>query len=103
MLKPIGDHILVEPLAREEVTKSGIVIPETVKEKPQQGKVIAVGSGKYYDDTLVSFKEMGIEVGQTVMFTKYGPTEVTINDQEYFILESHDILGVVEEAKSTKK
>jgi chaperonin GroES len=102
MLKPIGDHILVQPVAREETTASGIVIPDTAKEKPQQGVVIAVGSGKYVEGTLVSFKDMGIETGMTVMFTKYGPTEVKIGDIEYYILESHDILGVIDEPKSKK-
>lgn len=96
MLRPIGDHILVKPLSKEEVTKAGIVLPETVKEKPQQGTVLAVGSGKYIDGKLVSFTDMGINEGQTVMFTKYGPTEIKVDDEELFILESHDILGVVE-------
>ena len=101
MLKPIGDHVLVKPAGKEETTKAGIVLPGSAQEKPQQGEVVAVGHGKYYDDTLVSFKEMGIEVGMTVMFTKYGPTEIKIDDQEYYILESHDILGVIE-TKSKK-
>jgi chaperonin GroES len=95
MLRPIGDHILVKPLSQEEVTKGGIVLPDSAKEKPQQGTVLAVGSGKYIDGTLVSFKDMGIEEGQTVMFTKYGPTEVKIDDEDLYILESHDVLGVV--------
>lgn len=95
MLKPIGDHILVEPQAQETMTKSGIVLPDTAKEKPQQGKVIAVGSGKYIDGKLVSFEAMGIKKGDVVMFTKYGPTEIKIDEKEFFILESHDILGVL--------
>lgn len=95
MLKPIGDHILVKPTNKEEVTKSGIVLPGSAQEKPQQGEVIAVGHGKYHDDTLVSFKEMGIEKGDVVMFSKYGPTEIKIDNEEFYILESHDILGVI--------
>lgn len=95
MLKPIGDHILVTPSAQEETTKAGIVLPGNAKEKPQEGKVIAVGQGKYHHGQLVSFKEMGIEVGQTVMFSKYGPTEVKIDGDEYYILESGDVLGVI--------
>jgi chaperonin GroES len=96
MLRPIGDHILVKPLSKEEVTKSGIVLPDSAQQKPQEGTVLAVGTGKYVDDTLVSFKEMGIEVGQVVMFTKYGPTEVKIDGEDLYILESNDVLGVVE-------
>jgi len=95
MLQPIGDHILVKPAAQEEMTKSGIVLPGTSKEKPQQGEVVAVGQGKYINDKLISFEDMGIKKGQTVMFSKYGPTEVKIDDTEYYILESHDILGVI--------
>ncbi len=95
MLHPIGDHILVKPLDSEEMTKGGILLPDSAKEKPQTGKVIAVGQGKYHAQTLVSFKEMGVEVGGTVMFTKYGPTEVKIDNEDYYILESHDILGVI--------
>jgi chaperonin GroES len=99
MLQPIGDHILVKPLSKEEITKGGIVLPEVAKEKPQSGEVIAVGQGKYMDGKLLSFKELGVEVGQTVMFSKYGPTEIKIDDEEYYILESHDILGVVSKSK----
>ncbi len=95
MLNPIGDHVLVMPISEREVTKSGIVLPETAKEKPQQGKVVAVGQGKYVNGTLVSFKELGVEVGQTIMFSKYGPTEIKLNDEDFYILESGDILGVL--------
>jgi chaperonin GroES len=96
MLKPIGDHILVEPVTKEEMTKSGLYLPDSAQEKPQQGKVLAVGSGKYVDDTLVSFADMGLAVGHTVMFTKYGPTEVKLDEKTYYILQSGDILGIVE-------
>ena len=95
MLSPIGDHVLVKPVSENEVTKSGIVLPETAKEKPQQGEVVAVGHGKYIDGKLVSFKDMGVEVGQIIMFTKYGPTEVKLSGEDFFILESGDILGVI--------
>lgn len=103
MLKPIGDHILVKPLDKEEVTKAGIVLPDTVQQKPQQGTVLAVGTGKYMDDTLVTHKELGIEVGQVIMFSKYGPTEIEIDGEEYYILESNDILGVVSTPKTSVK
>lgn len=87
---------MVKPLSKEEKTKSGLFLPDSAQEKPQQGKVVAVGAGKYVGDKLVSFKDMGIEVGQTVMFTKYGPTEVKLDDEEYYILDTNDVLGVVE-------
>lgn len=95
LFRPIGDHVLVKPLGKEEVTKSGIVLPDSAQEKPQQGTVLAVGTGKYIDNKLVAHKDMGIEVGQVVMFSKYGPTEVKINGTEYYILDSGDILGVM--------
>ena len=96
MLKPVGDHILVKPLSKEEKTKSGLYLPDSAQEKPQQGTVIAVGAGKFVGDKLQSFKDLGIEVGQTIMFSKYGPTEIKIEDEEYYILDSGDVLGVIE-------
>jgi chaperonin GroES len=95
MLQPVGDHILVKPVVEREVTKSGIVLPTNAQEKPQYGEVVAVGHGKYQHGTLVSFKDMGIEVGKTVMFSKYSPTEIKIDGVEYFILESESVLGIV--------
>jgi len=96
MLKPIGDHILVKPLDKEEKTKSGLYIPDSAQEKPQQGTVIALGTGKYNGDTLISFEAMGIAVGDVIMFAKYGPTEVKLDDEEYYILDTDDILGVIQ-------
>jgi len=96
MLRPIGDHILVKPLEKEEVTKSGIVLPDSAQQKPQEGTVLAVGHGKYIDGKLVSFADMGVKVGDIVMFTKYGPTEVKIDKEDYYILDSNDVLGIVE-------
>lgn len=94
MFKPLGDRILVKPLEAEEVTKSGIILPDTAtKEKPQEGKVMAVGTGKYVGEKLMPLE---VKVGQTVMFTKYGPTEIKINDEELFVLSESDILGIVE-------
>jgi chaperonin GroES len=95
MVQPIGDHILVKPVAIDQTTKSGIVLPDTSKEKPQTGQVIAIGHGKYHGETLVSFESMGVTKGATVMFTKYGPTEIKIDGEDYYILESHDILGII--------
>lgn len=96
MLKPVGDHIVVKPLTKEEKTKSGLFLPDSAQEKPQQGTVVAVGHGRYVQNTLVSFKDLGIEVGQVVMLKKYGPTEVKLDDEDYYIVESEDILGIVE-------
>lgn len=94
MFKPLGDRILVKPLEAEEVTKFGIILPDTAtKEKPQEGKVMAVGTGKYVGEKLIPLE---VKVGQTVMFAKYGPTEIKINDQELFVLSESDILGIVE-------
>lgn len=94
MFQPIGDHVLVRPLSKEEKTKSGLFIPDSAQEKPQSGTVIAVGHGKYVGEKLVTFEEMGIKEGQTVMFTKYGPTEVQIEGEDLFVLDANDILGV---------
>ena len=94
MFQPIGDHVLVRPLSKEEKTKSGLFIPDSAQEKPQSGTVIAVGHGKYVGEKLVTFDEMGIKEGQTVMFTKYGPTEVQIEGEDLFVLDANDILGV---------
>ena len=91
--KPLGDRVLVKPLAKEEMSKGGIVLPDTVKEKPQEGKVIAVGVGKFDDGTLVP---MEVKVGQTVMFSKYGPTEIKVDGEEMYVLSESDILGVIE-------
>jgi chaperonin GroES len=91
--KPLGDRVLVKPLAKEEMSKGGIVLPDTVKEKPQEGKVMAVGKGKFDDGQLVP---MEVKVGQTVMFSKYGPTEIKVDGEEMYVLSESDILGVIE-------
>ncbi|HDH63271.1 MAG TPA: co-chaperone GroES [Firmicutes bacterium] len=93
-LKPIGDKIVVEPEKEEEVTKSGIVLPDTAKEKPQKGKVIAVGPGKVLDNGERS--PMEVKEGDTVIYSKYAGTEVKIDDKEYLILSQRDILAIVE-------
>lgn len=92
-LKPLGDKVLVRPLAREEMTKGGIVLPDTAKEKPEEGEVLAVGPGKYIDGQL---KPLDVSVGQRVLFGKYGPTEVKIDGEELYILSESDIYGVYE-------
>ena len=93
-LKPIGDKIVVESEKEEEVTKSGIVLPDTAKEKPQKGKVVAVGPGKILDNGERS--PMEIKEGDTVIYSKYAGTEVKIDDKEYLILSQRDILAILE-------
>ncbi|MCL5264168.1 MAG: co-chaperone GroES [Chloroflexi bacterium] len=92
-LKPLGDRVLVKPSAKEEVTKSGIVLPETAKEKPQEGKVVAVGPGRL-DET---GKRVPVDVkeGDTVIYAKYAGTEIKLDAEEYLILGEKDILAIV--------
>ena len=92
-IKPLGDRVLVQPLEEKEVVKGGIVIPDTAKEKPQEAKIVALGTGKKDDNG----KEIPFEVkvGDTVLTSKYGGTDVKFEDQEYKILSSSDILAVV--------
>jgi chaperonin GroES len=93
-LKPLGDRVLVEPVEEKEVKKGGIIIPDTAKEKPTEGLIIALGTGKTDDNG----KKVPFEVkkGDRVLISKYGGTEVKLNGKEYKILNSDDILAVVE-------
>ena len=94
-IRPLSDHILIEPIKEEEKTKTGILLPETAeKESPEQGRVIAVGLGR----KTVSGKIVPIEVrpGQKVLFTKYGPNEIKVEDKEYLIAKAEDILAIIE-------
>lgn len=93
-IRPLGDRVLVEPQKEEEVKKGGIIIPDSAKEKPMQGKIIAVGPGKYDDDG--KLVPMNVKKGDMVLMPKYGGTEVKINDQEYQIVREDDILGIIE-------
>jgi chaperonin GroES len=86
--------VVVKALAREAVTKSGIVLPDTAKEKPQEGKILAVGPGKVLDNGKRSALE--VQVGQRVLFAKYAGTEVKIDGEEYLILRESDIMGIIE-------
>ncbi|GER84200.1 10 kDa chaperonin [Thermogemmatispora aurantia] len=92
-IRPVGDRVVVKPLPKEEVTKSGIVIPDTAKEKPQEGTVIAVGSGRLLDNG----DRVPIEVreGDHVLFAKYGGTEFKLDNEEYLVLKESDILAVL--------
>ncbi|MDD2708876.1 MAG: co-chaperone GroES [Verrucomicrobiae bacterium] len=93
-VKPIGDRVLVKPCKDEEVKKGGIIIPDTAKERPQEGKVIAIGTGKTDEDgKKIPFE---VKVGDRVLVSKYGGTEIKIDGEEYQILREDDILGIVE-------
>ena len=94
-ITPLSDHILLEPMKQEEKTKSGILLPETVeKEKPEQGKVIAVGPGRKTSSGKVL--QMDVKPGDKVLFTKYGPNEIKVEDKEYLIAKQEDILAIIE-------
>ena len=94
MLKPLGDRIIIKPTAAEEITKGGIVLPDTAKEKPREGEVIAVGPGKVQDNGVKV--PMDVKVGDKVMYSRYGGTEVKVGADEYVILRQDDVLAVSE-------
>ncbi|MCO5186156.1 MAG: co-chaperone GroES [Anaerolineae bacterium] len=93
-LKPLGDRVIVEPQEKEEMTASGIVLPETAKEKPQQGTILAVGPGRRDEDG--DYIEMDVAVGDVVLYAKYAGTEVKIDGTKYLILKESDILAIVQ-------
>jgi chaperonin GroES len=96
-LRPLGDRVVVRPLAREEVTKSGIVLPDTAKEKPQQGEVLAVGAGRVLDNG--DRQTMDVKSGDRVLFAKYAGTEFKLEDEDLLILSEKDILAIMENGK----
>ena len=87
-IKPLADRVVVEPAAAEETTASGTILPDTAKEKPQKGKVVAVGDGK-------KDEPMTVKVGDTVLYGKYSGTELSLEDQDYMIMRESDILAVL--------
>ena len=93
-LKPLDDRIVVKPGEAEERTASGLVIPDTAKEKPQQGSVLAVGPGRWSDDEGKHFP-LDVKVGDTVLYSKYGGTEVKLDGDDLLILSSRDVLAIV--------
>jgi chaperonin GroES len=93
-IHPVGDRVVVKPMAKEETTKSGLIIPDTAKEKPQEGEVIAVGAGKVLDNGKRS--EMEVKVGDRVLFAKYGGTEFKLDGDELLVLRESDILAILE-------
>jgi len=93
-IRPLQDRVIVKRLAEEEKTKGGIFIPDTAKEKPQQGKVVAVGKGKVADDGKLI--KLDVKAGDRILFSKYAGTEVKIEDEDHLIMREDDILGIVE-------
>ncbi|WP_400190748.1 co-chaperone GroES [Hymenobacter sp. B81] len=91
-IKPLADRVIVAPAAAEEKTKSGIIIPDTAKEKPQRGEVVAVGAGKTENGTLV---QPQVAVGDQVLYGKYAGTEITIDGQDYLIMKESDIFAIL--------
>ncbi|HTS16827.1 MAG TPA: co-chaperone GroES [Verrucomicrobiae bacterium] len=93
-VKPLGDRVLVQPVEEQEVKKGGIIIPDTAKEKPQEGKIVAIGTGKRDDNgKLIPFE---VKKGDRVLISKYGGTEIKIDGKDYLIMREDDILGVIE-------
>ena len=93
-VRPLGDRVLVKPLEVEEKKKGGIIIPDTAKEKPQEGKVIAVGKGKITEEGKVL--PLDVKVGNRILFGKYSGNEIKIDDEDYLIVKEEDILGIIE-------
>ena len=93
-LKPLGDRIIIKQLEAQEKTKSGLVLPDSAKEKPQEGKVLAVGSGKLLDDGAV--KSLEVKTGDKILYGKYSGTEVRIQEEDYVILREEDVLAIVQ-------
>ena len=100
-LQPLDDRIVVRPSEAEEKTASGLVIPDTAKEKPQQGDVLAVGPGRRAEQS-GELIPMDIKVGETVVYSKYGGTEITVDGEDLLILTSRDVLAKVDTAKKKK-
>ena len=93
-IRPLQDRVIVKRIEEEEKTKGGIIIPDTAKEKPQEGKVIAVGKGKVNDDG--KFTPLDVKVGDKILFGKYSGSEIKLNGEEHLIMREDDILGIVE-------
>ncbi len=93
-VRPLHDRVIVKRIAEEETTKGGIIIPDAAKEKPQEGKVIAVGKGKVNDEGKI--QKLDVKKGDKVLFSKYSGTEINIEGEEHLIIREDDVLGVVE-------
>jgi len=93
-VRPLHDKVLIQRLDSEETTKGGIIIPDSAKEKPQEGKVVAVGNGRFLEDG--SIKPLEVKKGDKILFSKYGGTEISIDGESYLILSEEEILAVIE-------
>ena len=93
-VRPLGDRVLVKPVEKEKQERSGLIIPDTAKEKPQEGEVIAAGKGKTSDEGKVI--PLDVKAGDKILYGKYSGTEIKIDDQEYLIMHQDDILGILE-------
>ncbi len=93
-IRPLQDRIIVKRIEEEEISAGGIIIPDTAKEKPQEGKVVAVGKGKIRDDG--KLQKLDVKKGDRVLFGKFAGTEVTLEDEEHLIIREDDVLGIVE-------
>ncbi|MBE3555728.1 MAG: co-chaperone GroES [Firmicutes bacterium] len=93
MLKPLGDRVVIKPVEQEEKTAGGIVLPDTAKEKPQEGEVVAVGTGRFEEGKRIP---LDVQTGQRVLFSKYAGTEVKYEGTEYLVVRESDILAIVE-------
>ena len=94
-IKPLSDYVLIEPIEEKEQTESGIFLPDTAKkERPEQGEIVAVGPGRKTDEGKVI--SMEVKKGDKVLFTKYGPNEIKVDDKEYLITRESDILAIIE-------
>ena len=100
-IHPVGDRVVVKPLAKEEMTKSGLIIPDTAKEKPQEGEVIAVGPGGR--DEAGKLIPIDVNVGDRVLFGKWSGTEVKLDGVEYLIMKESDLMGVLVERETRRK
>ncbi|MCM8773829.1 MAG: co-chaperone GroES [Candidatus Omnitrophica bacterium] len=92
-IKPLGDRVVIKPSEEKERTKGGIVLPDTAKEKPQEGEIVAVGEGKRSDDGKII--PLSVKVGDKVLYGKYSGTEITINDEDYLIVREDEILAII--------
>lgn len=93
-LKPLGDHLIVKPIGEDKVTKSGIVLPDTAKEKPEQAEVVAVGEGRVLDNG--NRLPMSVKAGDKILFKKYAPDEIKVDGEEYLVLSEAEIVAIIE-------
>lgn len=99
--RPLHDRVLVRRLAQQETTKGGIIIPDTAKEKPMEGEVVAVGTGYHSEDGKT--RPLAVQTGDTVVFNKWSGTELTIDGTEYLVMKESDIMGILDNANTSKQ